>query len=312
MGQRSTGRGTAAVFGLLVLLAGLVGAAVLFYTSQQRPDQAIDEYARAPVGCTTTLEFTDTGTFYVFEEMGPEAAATLGECEPSADPDAAFRFVLSDESGAVEGQGDLGIAYDTGDRQGQSVASFVVDEPGRYEIEVVGDDPAVVAAIGRDPDDGVAELRRAALIVGGIGIALGGLLLLLSGRRSRRAAAGRTPEGARVWTRPDEPVDDRGERAVPHVPVSSPGSGEGGDGSAEPSTSPDTGMSWPPTPPTVSPTWESTAPVPTPPPATTEASEAPVANPWAAPAPGQRVEHLSPPPPPHGSSNGDDESRSDS
>jgi hypothetical protein len=294
----------AAVFGLLVLLAGLIGAAVLFYTSQQRPEQTIDGYARAAVGCQTTLRFVDTGTFYVFEERGSDAEAPPGDCPPTADPDRAFGFVLSDGTGQVEGQGDLGISYDTGDRMGQSVAKFVVDEPGEYTIDVFGGDVAVVAAIGQDPDEGVAELRRAAVIVGGIGVALGGLLLLLAGRRSKRAAAVQAPEAGRVWRRPPEPTDDR--RGVPHVPVSSPTSSGEPDAPAP---------VWPPEPPSVSePSWDDRSrvpdgspPAPPPPPAGMPSDPGAIArSPWAPPAPGQQTDLPSPPPPPHGSTNGDD------
>ena len=67
MASKRTGRGTV-LFGLVVLLAGIAGAVVLYLLSQQRGDDAIRDLARAPVGCDTTLSFSDTGTFYVFVE----------------------------------------------------------------------------------------------------------------------------------------------------------------------------------------------------------------------------------------------------
>ena len=86
MNVKSKGRGTAAVFGLLLVFAGVIGAAVLFVLSQNRPDQAVDDFARAPIGCTTTLEFSETGTFFVFEESGGEIVPPEGGCVPVADP----------------------------------------------------------------------------------------------------------------------------------------------------------------------------------------------------------------------------------
>ncbi len=75
MTSKRTGRGTV-LFGLVVLLAGLGGAVVLYLLSQQRGDDAIRDLARAPVGCDTTLSFSDTGTFYVFiEHLGHTRSA---------------------------------------------------------------------------------------------------------------------------------------------------------------------------------------------------------------------------------------------
>ena len=222
MTSRSTGRGTAALFGLLVVLAGLVGAAVLFVMSQRRPEQAVDEFARAPVGCTTTLEFTDTGTFYVFEERSDAPAPRLGECDPVADPQATFGFELRDASGEVDRLADLGLSYEFGPRSGRSVASFEVAEAGRYEIAVVGSELTVVAAIGRDPDESVSDLRRAAIAVGALGLVVGGVLLVLSGRRSRRAGAPDDPPTVGAsWQRPDD-LEMPTSPPVAHVPPSGP------------------------------------------------------------------------------------------
>jgi len=65
---RSRGRGAAAAFGFILLFAGLIGGGVLFVLSTQRHDKAIEKFARAGVGCTTSLEFSKSGTFYVYAE----------------------------------------------------------------------------------------------------------------------------------------------------------------------------------------------------------------------------------------------------
>lgn len=220
MATAPSGRGTAAVFGLLVVLAGLVGAAVLYVTSQRRPEQAVDEFARAPVGCTTTLEFTDTGTFYVYEERSDTPAPPLGECEPVADAGAVFDFSLTDADGEVDRIADLAVSYEFGARSGQSISSFEVTEAGRYDIEVVGDDLTVVAAIGRDPDESVADLRRAAIAVGLLGLVIGGVLLFLSGRRSRQLAAPGEPPPGTTWHRSNELDDPGSDGPVAYVPMS--------------------------------------------------------------------------------------------
>ena len=80
---RSRGRGTAAAFGFILLFAGLIGGGVLYVRSLMWHDDAVEAFARAGVGCTTTLQFTETGTFYVFEETG---ALCLRCYRPSPSP----------------------------------------------------------------------------------------------------------------------------------------------------------------------------------------------------------------------------------
>jgi len=206
MARKSKGRGTAAAFGLLLLFAGVVGGAVLFAMSVRRPTQAVEGFARAPVGCTTTLEFTDTGVFYVFEDVGPAVEISAGGCQATADPSRTFAFEMSGPDGPVVPRADQSLSYDEGDYVGTSVASVRIDAPGEYEIVVVGEDPAAVAAIGRDPQDGVDELRQRAIAVAAIGIVLGALLLILAGRRSKKAAAFLAPDGPGWSKREDSPV----------------------------------------------------------------------------------------------------------
>lgn len=195
MARKSKGRGTAAAFGLLLLFAGLIGGAVLYMLSVRRPSEVVDGFARAPVGCTTTLRFTETGTFYVYEDLGPVIKVPDGGCEPTANPAQTFGFDMQGPDGPVVQRADAGLSYDTDDHLGNSVARIEIDVAGEYVVVVVGDDPAVVAAIGRDPDDGVDDLRQGAIIVAVIGVVLGGLLLVLAGRRSKKAAAFLSPDG---------------------------------------------------------------------------------------------------------------------
>lgn len=226
MAGRSRARGGVAVFGLLLVLAGIAGGAVLYMLSVQRPSQAVEGFGRAPIGCTTTLEFTETGTFYVFEERGLAVDVPGGGCQPLADPARAFGFELRGPDGPVVVRPETSIVYDTDEYAGTSVARVEIAAVGRYEIVAVGDDAQVVAAIGRNPDDGVTELRQLAIVVAGIGVLLGALVLLLSGRRSRRAA-GPAPVDAPVWSW--QPHDGgisadpaAGDRRVASLPVHAP------------------------------------------------------------------------------------------
>lgn len=195
MGVKSKGRGLAATFGLLLVLAGVAGAAAFWWMAERRPEQAVEGFARGPVGCTTTLEFTDTGRFYIYEELAGSDASTTTDCEPVAIAGEAFSFQLFDGGRAIVTRDDASITYDTEVGIGTSAAWVEIDTPGRYDLVVRGSDPAVVAAVGRDPDEGVDDLRRGAVAVGVVGVVLGVLMLLLAGRRSKKAATYATPTG---------------------------------------------------------------------------------------------------------------------
>jgi hypothetical protein len=62
------GRTGAIAAALCVLLAGVIGGIVMLLLSGSRRDAAIDGLARAPIGCTTTLDFAKAGDFVVFVE----------------------------------------------------------------------------------------------------------------------------------------------------------------------------------------------------------------------------------------------------
>lgn len=200
--MKAKGRGAAATFGLLLVLAGIAGAVVLWVMAERRPEQAVDGFARAPVGCTTTLEFTDSGTFYVYEEVVDVASDAFDACPPDATPGQEFGFELLDDGRPLVTRDDTSIEYDTADAVGTSVARVDIDDPGRYDLVVEGADPTVVAAVGRDPDAGIDDLRRGAIVVGVVGVLLGSLMLLLAGRRSKRAATFSTPDGPGWGPRP--------------------------------------------------------------------------------------------------------------
>ena len=274
MGTKSKGRGAAATFGLLLVLAGVAGAVALWVMADRRPEQAVDGFARGPVGCTTTLEFGDTGTFYVYAEIVDPSSDAFAECSPDATSGAEFGFVLLDGDRSVAPRDDSSISYDTTDAIGASVARIEIDDPGRYDLVVEGPDPNVVAAVGRDPDLGVADLRRGAIVVGGVGIVLGALMLLLAGRRSRRAATFATPDGP-GWG--PQPTADRLAPAwppepprVPQVPIN------------------------PTLPPEPVPADSPTESVPADSPAQPTAAQPPASSPWGPPLPSERQD---PPPP---------------
>ncbi len=209
MAARSRGRGTAAAFGFVLLIAGLIGAGVLYVLSLQRPDAAVEGFARAAAGCTTSLDFSETGTFFVYAETAAaDLAVPEGGCDPAPTPGERFAFEITGPE-PVTPVTDVTVVYDSGDFAGASVARFEIDAAGLYEIEVRSEDAATVAAVGRDPGAGVADLQRNALLVGAAGGLFGLLLLLLAGLRSKRAATPVVPDGPGWGPRPaPDPVSE--------------------------------------------------------------------------------------------------------
>lgn len=220
MAVKSKGRGAAAAVGLFLLFAGLVGGGVLYVVAQRRPGQVVDGFARAPIGCTTTLEFTETGEFYVFEEAGAAFEPVDGGCQPAVDSAVDFGVEFTGDVVPDSIVDDDRVSYDIDGFDGRSVLRIDIAEAGTYEVAVNGDDLTVLAAIGRDPDDGVSDLRWFALIVASVGAALGLLMLVLTGRRSRLAAKAVTPVGP-GWGPSTRPAGEWPPRAprLDQVPV---------------------------------------------------------------------------------------------
>src|SRR5690606_32562417 len=117
------GRSTATILGATLVVVGVVGALVLWWMDERRPGDAVDSFARAPVGCTTTLEFSQTGTFFVYEETGGAVEIPSTKCEPAADPLEPFGFTFTAADGAeITPRRDDSVSYEIDGRTGTSVA----------------------------------------------------------------------------------------------------------------------------------------------------------------------------------------------
>jgi hypothetical protein len=219
MTSKRTGRGTV-LFGLLVLVAGIGGAVVLYLLSQQRDDDAIRDLARAPVGCKTRMSFNDTGTFYVYIEHLGRLEELDGDCDASTDeysrdPDdepVVEITVLDDDQNAIElDRVDDEFTYSLDDEfAGTAKRQIEIESTGDYVVNVDSVDDDFVVAVGRDPANAGDTARLGALASGIAGIVLGLVLVLLGirrGRRARRVATAYTagtawPAGAPIPTAP--------------------------------------------------------------------------------------------------------------
>jgi hypothetical protein len=193
------------VAGAVLAVAGIVAALALWLAADWRYDDAIENLAPAPVGCDTTLEFDDDGTYYVFAETRGEVGDVDGDCESDdrrydgeeTDLDV---VMFDDDDEELDLDRDDDVSYDNGESVGTSLYTVDIPAEGDYTLRVQGEDPDVVARVGADPNDGVTLLRAGAVTAGIVGVGLGAVLMVL-GARKRAAtpgpgAGGEGPGGA--------------------------------------------------------------------------------------------------------------------
>jgi hypothetical protein len=148
-------------------------------------------FARAPVGCETTLEFERTGEFVLYLETTGEIEDLDGDCDLTQrydrdatglpQPELTLRGPDGNEL-VLDSTG--GVDYDTGDFVGTAYRLVDITAEGDHVL-VVGpvDGEAFAMSIGGDPRDAVALLRSGALAAVIVGLIGGGVLLVLGSRR---------------------------------------------------------------------------------------------------------------------------------
>jgi hypothetical protein len=192
--------------GAVVLVVLLVAAGALWLAGGQRRADNVASFARAPVGCDTTLDFERGGTFVLFVETTGRIDELGGRCEAALDydrdPDAGLGVVLApglsltgpdDVSvGIVDAPGD---DYDVDGFVGTATWTVDIDTPGDHVLRIasVGGDPFAIA-VGRSVEEGVALLRWAAVAAAIGALVIGGGLLVAG---SRRVPA--PPEASSPW-----------------------------------------------------------------------------------------------------------------
>jgi len=236
------------IAGIAVLLAGLIGAIVTFLAASSASDEGVESLARAPVGCTTRLDFDTEGTFTIYVETTGSTGDPGGDCpnneqefERDDDDLPDVDLVLVDEDGDdIDLVDDDSKSYDAAGAKGTSIKSVEIVDAGQYELTVTSDDDDFAISVGKDPEAAADTLKLISYALAGLGIVLGGLLILLGLRRT-------TPPSRAVGT----PVTYYPEQQPPvgyaptgaHTPSgSSPppfgggGGGGGGGGFAPPSS----------------------------------------------------------------------------
>lgn len=217
---------------VVAALAGVAAGVVLMLLSTRSREQAVAAFARAPVGCTTTLQFDRAATFTLYLETKGTVGDLGGDCaanDSSYDHAGSLpqvRIALVDAAGAaVPMSGAPSRRYDTGAFVGVAVQQVNVT-PGSYELTVISDSTDVAIAVGRDPEADSSVLQAAASAVALLGLVVGGVLLLVARHRhSAPPTAGPgTPSLHDEQWRPRLPVDpfETGHVSPPPRPAAAP------------------------------------------------------------------------------------------
>lgn len=196
------------VLGGLLLVAGVVAGLALLLKSSSSVEDHVKEMARAPAGCTTSLQFDSTGTFEVFVERTGRVGDLSGGCPASGESydrkgaDLPLQTLdLVDSRGRKVGLDDAGNGtYDAGGFRGTRIATVTIADPGEFKLTVTPDDPNdedYAVSIGKDPTADEGTLRTAGIAALAAGIVIGGLLLILGLRRGTPVPA--RPDGP-SWT----------------------------------------------------------------------------------------------------------------
>lgn len=222
------GRGLT-VSGIIVLAAGVVVGVALIGLGAANEEATVEKFARAPVGCTTTLEFADTGTFTLYVESEGRVGDVAGDCATegalysrSADDPPQVTLTLTSAEGTALALRDVnGPSYSTGDYTGEAHSAVTITETGSYSLSVVSNDSDFAIAVGRDPQGDANALLASGVAVAVVGVVLGVVLLLL-GRSRRRPLPPAAPTYFGQWPQQPTVPGYQPQVAVGHPPLPAP------------------------------------------------------------------------------------------
>ncbi len=157
-----------------MIVVGLVAAVVMWTVGGTRQTDAVEGFARAPVGCDTTLDFVETGEYFVFIESAGQLDEIRGDCDiegrydvGSGTPDVEITIVDPDGAPVDLDRAVTTLDYDEGGFVGSAAFTIDIAQTDDHVVRVESaDDEVFVVAIGRDPADGVAALRLGAVALG--------------------------------------------------------------------------------------------------------------------------------------------------
>lgn len=189
----------------------------------QRDQELITDLVRTPTGCVSTVDISATGRYYVYVET----KGTINEIGPCNNDARDFEFdippevtvTLTDAGGdAIDLRPDDSVEYDAPDFMGESVATFVISEPGTFTVAVQSSQADAVVAIGRNASmlDGALLVSGASLVLIALALFILAIIATRSRRRARRRVVANTQsdvylayESRDMWA-PPRPEDRAG------------------------------------------------------------------------------------------------------
>lgn len=216
------------IFGLIVLVAGVLGGGAMVTKSTSNYEDAVKSMARAPVGCTTTLVFDKLGTFTLYVETKGKLSDLRGDCdandseyEHSGDRLPRLSLTLTDSGGdEVDLQRGASGSYDAGGFKGEAYRTVKIEDAGTYRLSVESDDTDFAVSIGKNPKEDSDLLKTIGGAVALAGVVLG-LMFLLLGLRRRRPGVPQVSTGMPVG--PTGPWTPASFPAAPPAPPMHPG-----------------------------------------------------------------------------------------
>lgn len=218
------------IAGSVVLLASLIGGGALAATSDSTYESAVQDMARAPVGCTTTLEFESSGDFNLFVETTGTTSELRGDCAASAavydrsvqDLPAVDLALTDADDTPIDLKRNEDSSYDVGGFVGTSVRSFTINDPGTYKLLVTSGEDGFAVSVGKDPRATADEQRNLGIGLAALGLLIGVPLILLGLRRKKLAPPPSGPTWGQTQAMPGWPPQPAGQPAVTGQPVWAP------------------------------------------------------------------------------------------
>ena len=165
--------------GIALFVVGLAAGAALFFLSGSTEEDTVKKFARAPTGCTTTLQFDRADTYEVYletagvlENVGGDCAANGAYNHADDDPPRVSLSLVDANNAEVPLSPGTGATYDVGGFRGQAVQQIQIAATGDYQLTVTSETNDFVIAIGGETDADSEKLKLAA-----VGAALAGVVM---------------------------------------------------------------------------------------------------------------------------------------
>jgi hypothetical protein len=199
--------------GIGIAVAGVVAGGIIAAGAGSTKEETVQKFARAPVGCTTTLEFEKSATFTLFVETKGSAIDVGGDCagngatyeRSSPDLPEVTLALVDEDDNPVELTESTSFSYDTGSFVGQAIQQAVITKPGTYRLTVSSADTDFAIAIGGDPEADSSTVMAIGGAILLVGLLAGAVLIVLGLRRKGGPAAPATPPPTAGWT-PQPPM----------------------------------------------------------------------------------------------------------